>query len=84
MAKQTIHGVVFKDAESDQWAAPRFEYQVGTQGDNAEHARAMLKEAVELHLEDMTAEDYETFFQEIDGEPNLVELTVDAATLLHA
>ena len=83
MAKQTIHGVVYKDAASDQWVAMCFEYDVVTQGDNAEHARAMLKEAVELRLETMSADDYEVFFQEIEGEPQLVEVMIDAPTLLH-
>ncbi len=83
MAQQTIHAVIFKDADSDQWVAVCLEYDVTTQGDSEEHAKAMLKEAVELHLEDMSQEELELLYQSIEGEPKLHKLSVNAPSLLH-
>jgi len=56
MAKQKVHVVIYKDNESEQWVASCLEYDVATHGDNEEHAIQMIKEAVELHIEDMSAE----------------------------
>ncbi len=83
MAKQTIHAVVFKDAESDQWVAICLEYDVTTQGDSEEHAKAMLREAVALYLEDIAVEEQEMLYQPIEGEVQIHRLTVDAPSLLH-
>jgi len=83
MPKQEVHAVIFKDAHSDQWVAMCLEYDVVTQGDNAEHAREMIKEAVELHLEDADPEDVEVLYQEIEGDVIVDTVTVDAPTLLH-
>ena len=83
MAKQTIHAVIFKDAESDQWVAVCLEYDVVTQGDSEEHAKAMLKEAVELYLEDLSPPELDDLYQQIEGEPRLHELSVHAPSLLH-
>jgi len=78
-----IHAVIFKDAGSDQWVAVCLEYDVTTQGDSEEHAKAMLQEAVELYLEDAGAEERELLYQPIEGEPRMHILTVDAPSLLH-
>jgi predicted RNase H-like HicB family nuclease len=83
MSKQQVHVVVFKDAESDQWVAECLEYQVTAQGDNADHALKMAREAVEQYLEDTSEAELEMLFQEIDGEPEIRTLTIDAPTLLH-
>ena len=50
MTEQTLHAVIYKDAESDQWVALCLEYDIATQGDSEEHALEMIQEAVELHL----------------------------------
>ena len=48
MAKQKVHVVIYKDAESDQWLASCLEVDVTAQGDSKEHALEMIKEAVEF------------------------------------
>lgn len=83
MAEQKIHAVIFKDAESDQWVAMCVEYDVVTQGNSEEHALEMIREAVELHIEDISEEDLEVLYQAIDGAPKLHELTIHAPSLLH-
>ena len=81
--QQTIHAVIYKDAGSDQWVAQCLEYDVATQGDNEEHAAAMIKEAVELYLEDVEPKELELFYQPIEGHIIVREVTVDAPSLLH-
>ena len=83
MRSQTIHAVVFKDAESDQWVAVCLELNVVTQGDSEEHAKKMIKEAVELHLEDMPSDELELVYQPIDGDTRVHELPINAPPLLH-
>ena len=83
MHKQKIHAVIFKDADSDQWVATCLEYDVTTQGDSEEHAKEMIKEAVELHLEEMGKEDFELLYQAIEGAPGVHELSINAPSLLH-
>jgi predicted RNase H-like HicB family nuclease len=83
VSEQRVHAVIFKDAESDQWVAMCLEYHVATQGDSEEHARAMLKEAVELYLEDLSRPELDALYQQIEGEPHLHELSVHAPSLLH-
>ena len=80
--RQQIHAVIFKDAESDQWVALCLEYDVTTQGDSEEHAKAMLQEAVELYLEEAGAQEREMLYQPIEGEPRVHALTVNASSLL--
>ncbi len=82
MTKQQIHVVVFKDAESDQYVVECLEYDVVTQGDSVDHALSMIKEAVELYLEDVPQSDLEVLYQEIEGEPQVHSVTIDAPTLL--
>ena len=83
-SKQTIHAVIYKDAESDRWVAHCIEYDVATQGDSEEHAIAMIKEAVELHLEDRDPADEYLFYQPVAGKVSVHEVAVDALTLLHS
>ena len=83
MTKQEVHAIIYKDGESDQWVATCLEYDVATQGDNEEHAREMIKEAVELYLEDAGKDDLEMLYQPIEGKPRVHRLTVHAPSLLH-
>ena len=83
MAKKTLHAVIYKDAGSDQWVAVCLELDVSTQGDNEEHAKRVLKDAVELHLEDMPRDDLDMLFQPIEGDPKLHTISVSAPALLH-
>ena len=84
MSKQNIHAVIYKDAESDQWVAVCLEYEVTTQGDSEEHAKEMMKEAVELYLEEMGKEELELLYQAIEGEPLIHELSIHAPAILHS
>ncbi|MBM2826882.1 MAG: HicB like antitoxin of bacterial toxin-antitoxin system [Dehalococcoidia bacterium] len=83
VAQQEVHAVIFKDAESDQWLAMCLEYDVVTQGDSEEHAKAMIQEAVELYLEDIPEHEREALYQAIEGEPRLHRLPVNAPSLLY-
>jgi predicted RNase H-like HicB family nuclease len=83
MGEQKVHAVIFKDADSDQWVALCLEYDVATQGDSEEHAKAMIKEAVELHLEDMSDDELQVLYQAIEGEPRVHEVSLNAPSLLH-
>jgi predicted RNase H-like HicB family nuclease len=84
MTKQTIHGVIYKDAGSDQWVAQCIEYDVVTQGDSEEDARAMLKEAVELYLEGVSEKELDLFHQPVEGNVTVHEIAVDAPSLLRS
>jgi len=83
MSEQVVHAVIFKDAESDQWVAVCLEYDVVTQGDSEEHAKEMIREAVELHVEDMTKEELETLYQPVEGQPQVHTLSIHAPAILH-
>ena len=83
MNKQNIHAAIFKDAASDQWVAVCLEYDIVTQGDSEEHARKMIKEAVELYLEEVDKDELEVTYQPIEGAPTIHELAIDAPSLLH-
>ncbi len=83
MGEQKIHAVIYKDADSDQWVAVCLEYDVTTQGDSEEHAKEMIKEAVELYLEETRKEDFEVLYQAIEGAPRVHKLSVNAPSLLH-
>ena len=82
MARETVHAVIYRDAGSDQWVAVCLEYNVASQGDSEEHAKAMIKEAVELYLEDKTGEEIELLHQPIRGDPRVHELSINAPSLL--
>ena len=69
MSTETIHAVIYKDADSDQWVAVCLEYDVATQGDSEEHAK------------DMTREEIELLYQPIEGDPRVHELTSNAPSL---
>ncbi len=81
MAKQQVHVVVYKDAQSDQWIVECIEYGVASQGDSVDHALEMIREAVELHLEDRDEESLD-FYQPIEGDPQVHTVTVDVPSLL--
>ncbi|MGQ9572615.1 MAG: type II toxin-antitoxin system HicB family antitoxin [Dehalococcoidia bacterium] len=83
MGKQEVHALIFKDADSDQWVAMCLEYEVTTQGDSEEHAKAMLREAVEVYLEDVSKHELEMLYQAIEGKPRIHKLSVNAPSLLH-
>ena len=83
MNSQKIHAVVFKDANSDQWIAICLELNVVTQGDNEKHAKVMIREAVELHLEEIPSDELEMVYQPIEGDPRVHELSINAPSLLH-
>ncbi len=83
MTQQIVHAVIFKDAGSDQWVAVCLEFNVASQGDSEEHAKEMIKEAVELHLEDADRAEIEMLYQPIEGEPRVHELMINAPSLLH-
>ena len=83
MADQKVHIVVYKDGESDQWVALCLEYDVASQGDNAEHALEMIREAVELHIEDMTPEQLEEIYIPVGSEPIVREISIRAPAILN-
>lgn len=83
MSEQTIHAVIYKDADSDQWVAVCLEYHVASQGDSEADAKAMIKEAVELYLEDVSPKELEVLWQRIEGAPRVHELSINASSLLH-
>ena len=83
MGMRNLHAVIYKDAESDQWVAVCLELDVATQGDNEQHALAMIQEAVELHLEDISQTELDSLFQPIEGEPRLHEFQINAPALLN-
>jgi predicted RNase H-like HicB family nuclease len=82
MAQQTVHAVIYKDADSDQWVAVCLEFDVASQGDSEDHALKMIREAVELHIEDMSAEELERAFIPVDSMPVVRELTIRAPAIL--
>jgi predicted RNase H-like HicB family nuclease len=82
MAEQNVHAVIYKDTESDQWVAVCLEYDIATQGDSEEHAMEMIREAVELHIEDMSPEELEEAFIPVDSMPVVRELTIRAPAIL--
>jgi predicted RNase H-like HicB family nuclease len=75
---QEIHGVVFLDAPSGQYVAMCLELRVVTQGDSEEHAFEMLREAVEMHLEDTPRRELELTFQPVDSEPTIRTIGIRA------
>lgn len=84
MSEQEIHGVAFLDGPSGQWVVICLEYGVVTQGDSEEHAFEMLKEAVELHLEDAPPRDEDSEYQPVDSEPVIRKIGVRAPTVLNS
>jgi predicted RNase H-like HicB family nuclease len=83
MAKQDIHVVLYKSGENDHWIAQCLEIDVSTFGNSPEHALEMAKEAIELHIEDMTKEDMDALYQPIEGDPTVHSISINAPTLLH-
>jgi predicted RNase H-like HicB family nuclease len=83
MTRQQVHAVIYKDADSDQWVAVCLECNVASHGDSEEDAKRMIKEAVELYLEDASREEIEMLWQPIEGSPRVHDLVVNAPSLLH-
>lgn len=83
MSEQKVHVVIYKDAESDQYVALCLEFQVASQGDNEQHALEMIREAVELHIEDMTTAELEEIYVPVDSEPIVREISVRAPAILN-
>lgn len=83
MAEQNVHIVLYEDKESNQWVAWCLEYDVASQGDSEQHALEMIKEAVELHIEDMTPEQLEEALIPVGSEPVVRELKIRAPAILH-
>ena len=81
MGKQQVHVILFR--EGDDWVAKCIEYGVASQGDSEEQAMAMIQEAVELHIEDMTPEELERIYIPVDSTPLVRELTIRAPSLLN-
>ncbi len=83
MAEETVHAVVFRDPVSGQWVGMCLEYDVVTQGDNEDHAFAMVADAVELLLSSASPEEIDDARQPIDGEPVMRRIAVRASSLLN-
>lgn len=83
MSEQKVHIVMYRDAESDQWVAWCLEFDVASQGDSEEHALGMIREAVDLHIEDMTPEELEQIYIPVDSEPVVREISVRAPAILN-
>ncbi|MBM2826881.1 MAG: hypothetical protein HW403_945 [Dehalococcoidia bacterium] len=81
MVQQDVHVVLWRDG--DQWVAWCLEYDVASQGDSENHAMAMIQEAVELHIEDMTSEELDRAFIPVDSTPIVQEMTIRAPALLN-
>jgi predicted RNase H-like HicB family nuclease len=81
-AEQTIHAVVFKDAHSDQWVAMSLEYDITTQGDSEDHAVTMLREAIQLYLDELGNEEAQLLHQSIEGEPRIHRIAINATPVL--
>ena len=81
MAQQKVHVVLWR--EGDQWVAWCLEYDVASQGDSEQHAMAMIQEAVELHIEDMTVEELERASIPVESTPIVREITIRAAAVLN-
>jgi len=82
MGTKNLHAVVFKDAESDGWVAMCLEYDIATQGDSEDHALAMIQEAVEFHLEDITREELDLIDNAVGSEPVMHSFRVRAPAIL--
>jgi len=74
--EQEVHAVVFHDPTIDVWVGVCLEYDVVTQGKTREEAFDHVAEAVELTLEDLSADDLEDAYQPLDGEPEVRRIAV--------
>ena len=82
MEEKKLHAVVYKAEYHEQWVAFCVEYDIASQGDNAEHALEMLQEAVELHLEDITREQLDHIDNEVGSEPVVRTFSIRAPAIL--
>lgn len=81
MVQQKVHVVLWR--EGDQWVAWCLEYDVASQGVSEEDAMAMIQEAVELQIEDMSQEELESAFIPVDSMPVVREMTICAPAILN-
>jgi predicted RNase H-like HicB family nuclease len=81
MSEQKVHIVLWK--EGDDWVAWCLEFDVASQGESEEHALAMIREAVELHTEDMSGEELERIYIPVDSSPIVREINVSAPAVLN-
>jgi predicted RNase H-like HicB family nuclease len=77
MPVQTFHAVLYKDARNDSWAVYCVEYDVASQGDSPEHALAMIREAMELHLEEYDQAIIDQIDNEVGSLPLLLPFEAD-------
>ena len=81
MEKQ-LHALIYKSSFQDQWVAICVEYDIASQGDSREHALAMIREAVELHLDGISKEQLEQIDNEVGSEPVVQTFSVRAPSIL--
>ena len=82
MAEQELHAVVYQDAKSGQWVASCVEYDITSSGHSEQHALEMIREAVELHLEDISQEAIEDIYNGVGSEPSIKKFRVRAPAIL--
>ena len=82
MEAKQLHAVVYKGEGSGQWVAFCIEYDIASQGNSEKDALEMLREAVELHLDDISREEIEQIDNEVGSEPVIKKFTVRAPALL--
>jgi len=82
MKDQELHAVIYKGRDVDDWVAVCIEYDIATQGDSPEHALEMIKEAVELHFEDITPAEIEHVDNQVGSEPVIKTFSIRAPSLL--
>ena len=82
MASKELHALVYKAAHDDQWVAVCVEYEIASQGDSEEHVLEMIREAVELHLEGITADELDDIDNAVGSEPAIHRFKVRAPAFL--
>jgi predicted RNase H-like HicB family nuclease len=80
--EKTLHALVYKDSASDQWVAVCVEYAIASSGKSEAHALDMIREAVELHLEDLTREELDRIDNCVGSEPQIFQFKVRAPQIL--
>jgi len=82
MGVKDLHAIVYKDVESSQWVAVCVEYDIASSGESETDAFSMIKEAVELHLEDITREQLERIDNAVGSEPVVRKFSIHAPPIL--
>jgi len=81
MGTRKLHAVIYRGTDGA-WVAYCVEYDIASQGTSRAHALEMLREAVELHLEDISKDELDLIDNEVGSEPQLETFSVRAAALL--